>query len=234
MGKHSPRHWVRNVTTGLLAATVAATTFAVAQQGAGAINYDAGCSAVAVNAAGPTPVTVSYANPQFNPCVSQTKTLLTASATIIPAPLGIGATKATLSAVTSKTWEGFNYFGLYQVKASSDIAKLVISGPGLYVVATCIHSDVTVTQTDEGTYTTANAWIASLKVNGATINVLKNTPLVVPVGLRTALYVDYRFIDYNFGTATPLAVTFPDHRYYLTVAQSTAELGGFGECPNGC
>jgi len=230
MGKHSPRRWVRNATTGLLAAAVAATTFAVTQQSASAINYDAGCSAVAINAAGPTPVTVAYANAQYNPCVSQTKTLLSASATIIPAPLGIGATKATLSAVTSKTSEGWNYYDqAYEVKASSDIAKLVVSGPGLYVVASGIHSDVTIKDYDGYTVTSANTWIASLSVNGVKVNVLKNTPIVVPVGLRTALYVDYSATSYSGGFATPLAITFPDYRYYLTVAQSRAELGGFGD-----
>lgn len=231
MGKHSPRRWVRNATTGILAAAIAATTFAVAEQSASAENWNAGCSAVAINAAGPTPVTVAYANQQYNPCDSQTKTLLSASATIIPAPLGIGATKATLSAVTSKTWEGWNYYdGAYEVKASSDIAKLVITGPGLYVVATGLHSDVTIKDYDGYTVTTANAWIASLNVNGAKINVLKNTPIVVPVGLRTAIYVDYRNVDYARGQATPLAVTFPDHRYYLTVAASQAQLGFNCDC----
>lgn len=227
-GKHRARNYLRSATAGVLAIAAASVAYIAVEQSANAQNFDAGCSAVALNAAGPSPVTLAYANKQYNPCDTDAKALLSATATVIPTPLGIGATKATLSAVSSKTSEGFNYYDYaYEVKASSDIAKLTITGPGIYVVATGIHSDVTIKDFDGATVTTANSWIATLKVNGVTVNVLKNTPIVVPIGLRIALYLNYRSVGQTAGQALPIGVTFPDHRYYLTLAQSQAQLGGF-------
>jgi hypothetical protein len=221
IGKHRARSVVRSVSAAVVAFAAAATTFAVAESGASAANYDAGCTAAAVNITAPNPpVRIAWANPQLSPCVSDVKTVLAATATVIPAPLGIGATKLSVSAVTSRTFEGWTQYG-YQIKSSSDIAKLTLTGPGLNVVATGVHSDVTLTE-GEGILTTANSWIASLKVNGVAVNVLKNTPITIPLGLRTAIYLNYRNVQYGYGHALPVGISFPDPRYYVTVADSVA------------
>ena len=218
MGKHSARGWVRNATAAVAAIAATVATFAVAQTSASATNWGADCQATAVRLQAPSPLILGQANAKYYPCDTDTKGVVSASATLIPAPLGIGATRLAVSGVSSKTFEGYSYlYDDYVTRASSDIAKVTITGPGLFVVVSGIHSDVTMFS--DG-WTVANTSIATLTVNGLAVKVSKNTPLVVPVGLRTAIYVDYSSAGWGGGYATPLAVTFPDHRYYLTVAES--------------
>jgi hypothetical protein len=185
-----------------------------ASAGASEFNGD-GCTAVGALAAGPTPLYISWSNPSFVPCESDHHALLVAK-TFVVVP-GLIATKATVGGVTSSTNDFYDYYGNHVVTATADIASLTVFGPGLLVRATGIHSDSTVVCGD-GCYSYANSWVATLSVNGVAVKVLKNTPITIPLGLRTAILINQRTVDYQDAYASPLHITFPDYRYGLFLA----------------
>jgi hypothetical protein len=216
---------LRAITSAVATIAAVAATFFVGATSAGAATAPAGlntgCSAVAADAQGPTPVFLSWANPAFSPCVTDTKTLASATATVIPGLPGT-ATIATISAVTSRTSEGYDIFRHYVVRASSDIASLTVVGPGLVIRATGIHTDTTVVSGRTTFTESANSWIGSLTVNGVPVNVAKNVAVTIPLGLRTAIYLNQRELSDGLAYAAALRVSFPDYRYGLFVATSEA------------
>lgn len=224
------RRVLRTATAGVAVAGAAIAALVANGTAASAVPGGIGtqCESSALYVGAPTPVTTGIANPASVPCATDNKTLVTSTVTVIPGVLGIGGTKVTLSGVASKTWAGDTDAG-YLVKASSDIASLTVTGPGLSIKVTGIHSDAWTLDSDGGFSSGENSSIASLVVNGKRVTVLKNVPLTINAGLRTTVTVNQREDFGMGGFATALHVTFPDQRYYVLVAASQADMFYLGD-----
>lgn len=212
----------------LAAATAAATAFVAVSSSAGAATVNSACDARAVGVNAPDPVSIAAANPASSPCKFDNVALAAANAVVIPGVPLVSEVAAQVRAVQSQTSYAI-VGGLASSEAQTDVAKLLVTGPGLYLTASGIHSQAgTVLNSFCGGAGSAESWLASLTVNGKVIPVA-NKPITINLGLRITINVNQTVrTSPHEVTQRALFITFPDHRYSLVVGEAHAQ----SSCPS--
>jgi hypothetical protein len=227
-GQHRARSVWRSGAAVLAVVAAAAAAFVVSSSTASAApnTVTSACDSRVAGVNAPYPLSVAQANPASSPCAFDQVSLANANLTIIPGvPLVTGAS-ASLNTVRSET--SFSYTPALAVgtaEAQTNVARLLVLAPGLYLQASAIHSQAGVSiNANCGGAAQGESWITALTINGSVINVGRQ-PLTINLGLRISIHLNQTVYNGPHEvTQRALYITFPDPRYSLVVGESHAQL----------